>query len=119
MNDKIKSAIEKIIKKVYIYSIDNISFAKSLREIDYKSKSIKQLINTSEDLLNSLSYLPKDNDFVKIIAELENSLTFASSNLSLLQKIKCKDALLNEKSDLIIETFEILRIIEKTISQIK
>ena len=113
------SEIEKLSNQAYIYSIDNISFAKSLRKIGYESKTESELVNFTGKLYNSLSETCDLNNKNKIIVELENSRIFANANLELLQEIKCKESLLNEKNDLIIETFEIIKNIEKIISQIK
>lgn len=105
--------IEKLSNKVYIYSIDNISFAKSLQKKGFDISIVNHIVQISGKLSTALLDATDSKDADEISTLVNNSYNYAKQSLKLLQEVNCKDELLNEKANLIIETYEIIKQIEQ------
>ena len=116
MNNNFDKELSKFSSRVYIYSIDIISFFKSLKKAGYEIPEIPYFANLIGKFSELILGIEDLNNFDQKIVELEKSSNFAAECLKLLQKIDCKNALLNEKSDLIIETYEIIKQISEILN---
>jgi len=107
-----KDKIEELGNRAYIYSIDNLSFAKTLQKKGFDTTVVNHIVQISGKLSTALMNATDSEDEYEKTSLLGKSLTFAKQNLKLLQDVQCKEALLNEKSNLIIETYEIVQELE-------
>ena len=119
MNIEIEQRLNGLSSRVYTYSIDIISFVKSLQKAGYKDGIISSLAVAAGDFTNIVLDLEDLTDKNEILADLKKSANFADRCLNHLRKVDCKEAaLLNEKSDLAVETFNLIQEIKGLINSI-
>ncbi len=104
--------------KVYNFTIHVISFIKSIEKMGlYESNNVK-LMKLAGDLAVSFpDFSQLDKSLIS--QKLEEIHYNANSCFKLLQKVDCKNKLINEKSNLLIEVKIILKDIETILPQFK
>ncbi len=112
MNPQISELIIGLINRVYIFSIDAVSFVLTLEKTGQESEITNQLRENIGKFSQKVSDLEDIPEKQNIVAGIEKSNTFAAKILENLQKIPCKKELLNEKTDLILRTFKIIEEID-------
>ena len=117
MDSKFKNDISALKKKTYTYSIDVLSFAKSLKKSKIKLKHLTAIIETAANITESIRKINDLNDKNQIVGLLKKSSKFADNNLKKLQKFECKGSLLNEKTDLIIETWSLIESLKSLLQE--
>ena len=113
--DKIKTEIGEINNLIYIYSIDFLSFVKSLKKKSLDNKIINHSLKLSNDIYNLINKADESENLNEIIIILKQIIHPAEIILKNLQDFKCKDELLNEKSDLTIDSYKIIEKINNLI----
>jgi len=111
-----KENIAKFSNRTYIFSINVISFLKSLKKSSIENENTSYLAQNI-GLLSEITLDLEDlNDLNEIIASLKKTSNFANKILDNLRSISCKKELLNEKSDLQVEIYSIIQEINDLIS---
>jgi len=103
---------ESIELKVFAFSVNVISFVKSLEKAGIVNIVANNLLNMANEFYSN--YLAAEEALGKYDKKsfLEESKMNAKRCLELLQSIEVKKELLNEKVDLIIEVAELIRRID-------
>ncbi|MEN8119129.1 MAG: hypothetical protein ABFS35_02235 [Bacteroidota bacterium] len=100
---------ESLELKVFAFSVDVVSFVKSLEKAGRVTVVINNLLNLANEFY--LNYLAAEEALGEYDKKtfLEESKDSAKKCLKLLQSIKVEKEFLNEKVDLIIEIAELIR----------
>lgn len=103
---------ESLELKVFAFSIDVVSFVKSLEKSGITNTVTRSLLNLANGFYSS--YLAAEKALGEYAKNcfFEESKENAKTCLELLQSIDVEKELLNEKVDLIIEVDELIRIID-------
>lgn len=107
MNSEKRLLLTSLINKSYIFSINVISFAKTLQKINKDNDFVDRLVFLSGNISDMLLDTKDKNNYDEIIANLQKSSTFAKNLLELLQSYKPEKVLLNEKIDIQIDNYQI------------
>ncbi len=113
MNPQISELIIGLINRVYVFSIDAVSFVMTLEKSGQGSETTNQVRENIGKFSQKVSDLEDIPEKQKIVAGIEKSNNFAAKILENLQKIPCEKELLNEKTDLILRTFKIIEEIDE------
>jgi hypothetical protein len=108
-----------LVNRVYILSIDLISFIKTLEKECMGNELTKLLRELIGKFSLQISDSEEQEEPDKIIAGIEKSNTFANQILVNLQQIKCTKLLLNEKTDLTLRMYKIIEESDELISILK
>lgn len=116
-NENQEKILDELSNKTYIFSINVISFAKTLQKKGFEKEIVDNFIvlsGTIADILLDTAELKKKNE---IIANLEKSSTFAEKLFELFRDFKTEGSLLNEKVDLQIDNQLILKQINELLEK--
>lgn len=108
-NENEEKILDELSNKTYIFSINVISFAKTLQKSGFDKQIVDNFVvlsGTIADIILDTVELKKKNE---IIANLEKSSTFAKKLFELFQNFKAEGSLLNEKVDLQIDNQLIMK----------
>jgi hypothetical protein len=119
MSESFENRIIGLINRVFVLSIDFVSFIRSMEKDGFEGGIIILLRSEIGKFSNQISDLEDEKENVEIIAGLEKSSNFAARILEHLQKIQCKNLLLNEKTDLTLRMFKIIEETEEIINIFK
>lgn len=112
-NENEEKILDELSNKTYIFSINVISFAKTLQKSGFDKQIVDNFVvfsGTIADIILDTAELKKKNE---IIANLEKSSTFAKKLFELFQNFKAEGSLLNEKVDLQIDNQLIMKQIDE------
>lgn len=103
--------LEKLESRIYAFSVDVFSFVKTLIDSGQANEHSKMLLNDSNKLysefLQTLDLERKPDNVI------ENCMHLANNCSDFLSKIEVTHSILNRKTDLIIESKEISRILKE------
>ncbi len=97
--------------KVFAFSVDVVSFVKSLEKSGKTNPVLKSLLKTANEFYLYYLALEDAKGEDKKSSFLKETKQSAQKCLDLLQSINVENKLLNEKVDLIIEVAELIKII--------
>ncbi|MCD4792972.1 MAG: hypothetical protein K8R54_07055 [Bacteroidales bacterium] len=93
--------------KAYVYLFDLRYFAKTVKDAGYEEKDIKNILNDAETLYKHLLNANTQKAEVDQYNILSEVFKLSDSILNDLKIMCCADKFINEKTDLIVETFAI------------
>ncbi len=116
--DILEKSLSDLSNKSYIFSINVISFAKTLQKRGFEAEIVNNFVNLSGNMADTLLDTADLKNTNEIIVNLEKSSTFAQKLFQSLQDFKSEGTLLNEKVDLQIESHLILKRINSLLSDV-
>ncbi len=113
-----KTTLSELSYKAYVYLFDLKYFSKTVKDAGYEEKDIINIVKDAEILYKYLldaGLQKKEIDQYNILSE---AFKLSETILNDLKIICCTDKFINEKTDLIVETFAIKEKTEVILNQI-
>ena len=104
--------------KSYVYLFDLKYFAKSIKDAGYDEKEIKNIVKDGETLYKHMLNAGSQKAEIDQYNILSEAFKLSESILNDLKVICCTDNFINEKTDLVVETFAIKEKTEALMNQI-
>ncbi len=105
--------IQKLSNKAYLFSVDTIVFSKEFEKNERNSPYWNALVSSAGYLAATMLNCEEADSPEKQSELLKQASDLADKCQTLLREIKCTGALLNEKTDLILETYQIKKQIDQ------
>ncbi len=105
--EDIQKQLEILSNKSYIFSVNTLSFVKSLQKAGYHSGRNNKLLQLAGKLADILLETADKTDKEEILSDLKLSEETVDTFFNLMQDIKTNGALANEKADLHIDAFKL------------
>jgi hypothetical protein len=118
MNSDITARIIGLNNRIFIFSIDLLSFIRNFKD-DYIKDTLKRIAGLTQSFSDSISETDSKQEKKEIVADIEKTSTFAAEIIELLKTIQCSKELINEKNDLVFRMYQLLDEISDTYRFIK
>jgi hypothetical protein len=101
------SSLSELSYKTYVFLFDVKYFAKSLKDCGYEENDINNITKDVETLYKYMLHAIELKSDTEQYEVLTDALNLSETLLNDFKSIKCKEQFLNEKTDLLVETFAI------------
>lgn len=108
-----KVDIEHMEVKIYAFSINVISFVKSMEKAGLNNKPLQILLNSAKQFYDLYLDFADEEDFENKETILKSCTKYGHKCLEIMQNMDVPKEFLNEKVDLVIDVAELIRKLEE------